>query len=348
MLGYLFHQNVVFHSASQYIFIRLPLLRMNEEISSIAKQTIRSEAASVSRLEALLTDDFTKAVETIYHSTGRIVVTGIGKSAIVAQKIVATFNSTGTPALFMHAADAIHGDLGMIQKDDVVIILSNSGNSSEIKTLLPIIKQRGKNLIAITGNLNSYLAAEAGFVINASVTEEACPNNLAPTNSTTAQMVMGDALAVCLMKLNHFGEGDFAKLHPGGNIGRRLYLRVEDLYKINEKPQVFLSTPVKAIIGEISGKRLGCTAVVNENGELIGIITDGDVRRMLEKWDNISHLTALDIYAKHPQKILPGTLATEAFDMMKARDITQLIVADESNIYLGVLHLHDLLREGIL
>lgn len=321
---------------------------MNEEIISTARQAIRSEAASVLRLEELLTDDFTAAVEIIHQSTGRIVVTGIGKSAIVAQKIVATFNSTGTPALFMHAADAIHGDLGMIQKDDVVIILSNSGNSSEIKTLLPLIRQLGKSLIAITGNTKSYLASEANYIINASVTEEACPNNLAPTNSTTAQMVMGDALAVCLMKLNHFGEDDFAKFHPGGHIGKRLYLRVEDVYKINAKPQVYLSTPVKAVISEISGKRLGCTAVSNESGEVIGIVTDGDIRRMMEKWDNINHLTALDIYSKHPLKILPNTLATEAFEMMKTRDITQLIVTDESNIYLGVLHLHDLLREGIL
>ncbi len=321
---------------------------MKQDILSIASQTIRSEAQSVSRLENLLTTDFQKAVEAIQNCAGRVVITGIGKSAIVAQKIVATFNSTGTPSLFMHAADAIHGDLGMIQSEDVVIILSNSGNSSEIKTLLPIIKQLSKTIIAITGNLQSYLASEATFIVNASVTEESCPNNLAPTNSTTAQMVIGDALAVCLMKLNNFKEDDFARYHPGGHIGKRLYLRAEDVYKINAKPQVYLSTPVKAVISEISGKRVGCTAVINENKEVIGIITDGDIRRMLEKTDNISSLTAQHIYSTHPKKILPQTLATEAFEIMKMRDITQLIITDESNIYLGVLHLHDLLREGIL
>ncbi len=321
---------------------------MKENILHIAKQTIRSEAQSVSQLENNLTIDFEEAVQAIHACTGRVVVTGVGKSAIVAQKMVATFNSTGTPSLFMHAADAIHGDLGMIKKEDIIIILSNSGNSSEITTLLPMIKQFAQTIIAITGNLQSYVAAHANFVINASVSEESCPNNLAPTNSTTAQMVIGDALAVCLMKLNNFKEEDFARFHPGGNIGKRLYLRVEDLYKINEKPQVFLSTAVKEIISEISRKRLGCTAVINNENKLIGIITDGDIRRMLEKTDNISVVMAEDIYSSHPKIILPQTLATEAFEIMKAYDITQLIVIDETNIYLGVLHLHDLLREGIL
>lgn len=310
--------------------------------------TIRSEARSVARLEELLTDDFRKATEAIHQCTGRIVITGVGKSAIVAQKIVATFNSTGTPALFMHAADAIHGDLGMIQNKDIVLVLSNSGNSSEIKLLLPMIKQLSQTIIAITGNLQSYLAVNAKWIIDTSVTEESCPNNLAPTNSTTAQMVMGDALAMCLMKLNNFTEEDFAKFHPGGNIGKRLYLRAEDVYKSNEKPMVYLSTPVKAVISEISRKRLGCTAVVTENETLLGIITDGDIRRMLEKIDNISSITAADIYSAHPKTIAPQTLATDAFEIMKVNDITQLIVTDEKNIYAGVLHLHDLLREGIL
>lgn len=321
---------------------------MKEDILHMAAQTIRSEAGSVSQLENNLTADFEKAVEAIYHCTGRVVVTGVGKSAIVAQKMVATFNSTGTPALFMHAADAIHGDLGMIQKNDIIIVVSNSGNSSEIKALLPLLKELAQTIIAITGNLQSYLASCAGFIINASVREESCPNNLAPTNSTTAQMVLGDALAVCLMKLNHFGEEDFARFHPGGNIGKRLYLRVEDLYKINEKPEVFLETPVKKVINEISGKRLGCTAVIDGENKLIGIITDGDIRRMLEKTDNISTVAAKDIFSAKPKTISPQTLATEALDMMKAYDITQLIVIDETNLYLGVLHLHDLLREGIL
>ncbi len=321
---------------------------MNHDILRNAIQTVRSEAKSIARLEELLTADFPKAVEAIRNTTGRIVVTGVGKSAIIAQKIVATFNSTGTPSLFMHAADAIHGDLGMIQPTDVVIILSNSGNSSEIKTLLPMIRQFTQTLIAITGNLQSYLAANADIILNASVTEESCPNNLAPTNSTTAQLVIGDALAVCLMKLSNFNEQDFAKYHPGGNIGKRLYLRVDDVYKINEKPQVQLSTPIKAIISEISSKRLGCTAVIREDGELQGIITDGDIRRMLEKTDTISGITAADVYSRNPKTILPQTLATEAFEIMKAHDITQLIVRNEDNIYLGILHLHDLLREGIL
>lgn len=321
---------------------------MNHDILRNAIQTIQSEARSIARLEQLLTGDFEKAVTALQNCTGRIVVTGVGKSAIIAQKIVATFNSTGTPSLFLHAADAIHGDLGMIQPSDLVLILSNSGNSSEIKTLLPMLRQFSQTLIAITGNLQSYLAANADIILNASVTEESCPNNLAPTNSTTAQLVIGDALAVCLMKLNNFGEEDFARYHPGGNIGKRLYLRADDLYKINEKPQVILSTPIKAVISEISGKRLGCTAVVDEEGKLQGIITDGDIRRMLEKTDNISGITAGDVYSGRPKTILPQTLATEAFETMKAHDITQLIVHDENNLYLGILHLHDLLREGIL
>ena len=275
---------------------------MKEDILHTAAETIRSEARSVARLEESLNNHFTNAVEAIVSGKGRVVITGVGKSALVAQKIVATFNSTGTPSLFMHAADAIHGDLGMIQKEDVVIVISNSGNSSEIKVLVPLLKKMVTMLIAITGNLQSYLAGEANYVLNASVTEESCPNNLAPTNSTTAQMVMGDALAVCLMKLNHFNETDFARYHPGGHIGKRLYLRAEELYKINQKPQVFLSTPVKDVISEISGKRLGCAAVVNEKNEVIGIITDGDIRRMLEKTDYISTLTAKDIFSPNPKK----------------------------------------------
>lgn len=321
---------------------------MNDNILATAIRTLRSEARSVARLEEELDENFPKAVNAIFTCTGRIVVTGVGKSAIIAQKIVATFNSTGTPAIFMHAADAIHGDLGMVQNNDLIIILSNSGNSSEIRTLVPLLKQMCQIMIAITGNLQSYLATESNIVLNASVTEESCPNNLAPTNSTTAQLVIGDALAVCLMTMRGFNEGDFARFHPGGNIGKRLYLRVDDLYKTNEKPQVLLTTPVKAVIGEISRKRLGCTAVVDENETLLGIITDGDIRRMLEKTDNISRIMASDIYSGNPKCISPQTLATEAFDIMKARDITQLIVTGENNIYLGVLHLHDLLREGIL
>ncbi len=332
---------------ARYSAIRLPLPAMPADILTIAIQTIRSEAQSVEALAAFINEDFKKAIAAIHQSKGRIIISGIGKSAIVAQKIVATLNSTGTPALFMHAADAIHGDLGMIQKEDVVIIISNSGNSPEIKALVPLVKSFGNTLIAIAGNLQSYLAIHADFTINASVTAEACPNNLAPTNSTTAQMVMGDVLAVCLMELKEFTEVDFARYHPGGNIGKRLYLRVDDLYKTNAKPCVRLSAPVKEVIVEISRNRLGCTAVLGESEQLTGIITDGDVRRMLELHDNISRLQAKDIYSGHPKTIAPQTLAIEALEVMKRHDITQLIVMN-NNVYAGVLHLHDLLREGIL
>ena len=320
---------------------------MPADINTTAIQAIRSEAGSIEALAAFIGDDFKKAVTAIHESRGRIIISGIGKSAIVAQKIVATFNSTGTPALFMHAADAIHGDLGMIQQDDVVMILSNSGNSPEIKALVPLIKSFGNRLIGMVGNMQSYLATQADFIVNASVTAEACPNNLAPTNSTTAQMVMGDVLAVCLMELKEFTERDFARYHPGGNIGKRLYLRVEDMYKINPKPCVHLHTPVKEVITEISRNRLGCTAVLDEANNLIGIVTDGDVRRMLETHDNISQLQAEDIYSKNPKTIHSQTLAIEALNVMKKHDITQLIVMDNGE-YAGVLHLHDLLREGII
>jgi len=320
---------------------------MPADILTTALQTIHSEAGSVAALSAFIDNDFEKTVVAIHQAKGRIIISGIGKSAIVAQKIVATFNSTGTPALFMHAADAIHGDLGMIQQDDIVIILSNSGNSPEIKALVPLIKSFGNKLIGMVGNTQSYLAVNADFVVNASVTAEACPNNLAPTNSTTAQMVMGDVLAVCLMELKDFTEKDFAKYHPGGNIGKRLYLRVEDIYKINSKPCVQLRTPVKEVIMEISRNRLGCTAVLDDANRLIGIVTDGDVRRMLEQHDNISQLQAKDIYSRNPKAIAPQALAIEALTLMKQHDITQLIVMDNSE-YAGVLHLHDLLREGII
>jgi arabinose-5-phosphate isomerase len=320
---------------------------MAADIFKTAIQAIHSEAQSVEALAAFIDSNFEKTVTAIHQSKGRIIISGIGKSAIVAQKIVATFNSTGTPALFMHAADAIHGDLGMIQSDDMVMILSNSGNSPEIKALAPLIKSFGNKLIGMVGNMQSYLAAHADFIVNASVAAEACPNNLAPTNSTTAQMVMGDVLAVCLMNLKEFTEKDFAKYHPGGNIGKRLYLRVEDMYKINPKPCVQLQTPVKEVITEISRNRLGCTAVLDEANNLIGIVTDGDVRRMLEQHDNISQLQAKDIYSRNPKTILSQALAVEALNLMKRYDITQLIVIDDSE-YAGVLHLHDLLREGII
>lgn len=320
---------------------------MIADIQQIALKTIRSEAESILGLTAFINNDFTKAVTVLHEAKGRIIVSGIGKSAIIAQKIVATFNSTGTPAFFMHAADAIHGDMGMIQADDIVIILSNSGNSAEIKALVPLVKNFGNTIIAMAGNAQSYLATNAHHFINTTVTAEACRNNLAPTNSTTAQLVMGDALALCLMELKDFTEQDFAKYHPGGNIGKRLYLQADDLYKNNPKPQVQLATTVKQVITEISRSRLGCTAVIDEKGALLGIITDGDVRRMLENNDNISQLQAKDIYSKNPRTITPHTLAVAALDLMKKHDITQLIVTN-NNQYEGVLHLHDLLREGII
>lgn len=316
-------------------------------IQSAAINTIQLEAASILRLTDFINDDFVKVVELIHQSKGRVVISGIGKSAIVAQKIVATLNSTGTPSLFMHAADAIHGDLGMVQESDVVIIISKSGESPEIKVLVPLIRNFKNPLIAIAGNSNSFLATQSDYLLNTTVSKEACPNNLAPTSSTTAQMVMGDALAVALMELNGFSEKDFAKYHPGGNLGKRLYLRVDDLYKLNEKPAVLPTATIKEVIVEITSKRLGVTAIINEYNQLKGIITDGDLRRMLEKADNLSALTAADIGSFSPKIISPNALAVEAFEIFKAQDITHLLVV-EDGIYLGVLHLHDLVREGIL
>ena len=320
---------------------------MFSTIITIAKKTIELEANSIANLENFINDDFVAAVQVIQASSGRVVVSGIGKSAIVAQKIVATFNSTGTPSLFMHAADAIHGDLGMIQSNDVVIIISKSGESPEIKVLVPLIQNFKNPIIGIVGNVNSFLAKHSTYILNTTVSQEACPNNLAPTSSTTAQMVMGDALAVVLMKLNGFTDKDFAKYHPGGNLGKRLYLRVDDLYKKNAKPMVYSTTSLKDVIVEISTSRLGVTAVVNEQKELKGIITDGDLRRMLEKTNDLSLITANDIATIQPKSISPNALAIEAFEIFKEHDITQLMVID-SNIYLGVLHLHDLVNEGII
>ncbi|MBS0405669.1 MAG: KpsF/GutQ family sugar-phosphate isomerase, partial [Proteobacteria bacterium] len=310
-------------------------------------KTVQSQAAAIAGLENFITEEFEKAVQTIHQSKGRVVISGIGKSAIIAQKIVATLNSTGTPALFMHAADAIHGDLGMIQKDDVVIVVSKSGESPEIKVLIPLIKKFNNILIAIVGNTKSFLAKQSNIIINTTVTEEACPNNLAPTNSTTAQMVMGDALAVALMELNSFNGYDFAKYHPGGNLGKRLYLRVEDLYKNNAQPKVSLTATLRDIIVEITEKRLGVTAVTDANNNIVGIITDGDLRRMLEKSDNINNIIAKDIYSPNPKTIVPDELAVNALTLFKQYDISQLVVA-ENNQYLGIIHIHDLVKEGII
>ncbi|MEP7257094.1 MAG: KpsF/GutQ family sugar-phosphate isomerase [Flavitalea sp.] len=317
------------------------------DIRSAGLRTIQLEAAAIMALLPMINEDFEKAVKAIASSRGRVVISGIGKSAIIAQKIVATLNSTGTPAIFLHAADAIHGDLGIIQEGDVVIILSKSGESPEIKALIPLIRNFGNTLIAIVGHLSSYLARQSDIILNTTVDQEACPNNLAPTSSTTAQMVMGDALAVGLMEIKGFGIEDFAKFHPGGNLGKKLYLRVSDLYINNEKPRVTASASLKQVIVEISGKRLGVTAVIEEEHTLVGIITDGDLRRMLEKNETFGTLTARDIMTENPKVIVPDALAIDALDQMRKHDITQLAVVSEGH-YLGIIHLHDLVREGLI
>ena len=313
--------------------------------TSIAKRTFENESLAISNLAGQLDEDFDRAVACILKSTGRVIISGVGKSALIASKIVATLNSTGTPAIFLHAADAIHGDLGTILKDDVVICVSKSGNTEEIKMLLPLIK-RGKNiLIGMTGNRDSILAKQANFVLNTHVEKEACPNNLAPTTSTTAQLVMGDALAISLLEIRGFSSDDFAKYHPGGALGKRLYLRVEDILANNLKPEVTINTPVKQAIVEISEKMLGVTAVT-ENGKVVGIITDGDVRRMLNKHDNIKDLTAGDIMTKNPKAIAPEVLAVKAMEMLRENGISQLLVLDDG-AYKGVIHIHNLINEGL-
>ena len=318
-----------------------------ESIKDIAIQVIDTEANSILGLKDLLTDNFSKVVELILKSKGNVIVSGIGKSANIGMKIVSTLNSTGTPAIFMHAADAIHGDLGIIQNDDVIICISKSGNTPEIKALIPLIKNTSNPLIAIVGNTESFLATQADLVLNTTVDEEADPNNLAPTTSTTAQLVMGDALAVALLQCRKFTAQDFAKYHPGGALGKQLYLRVEDLYKQNDRPMVLPTTGVRDIILEMTSKRLGC-AVVVQNDRVEGIITDGDLRRMMKANDSFAHLQAKDIMTVNPKTISEGEYATKALAMMRTSSITQLIVADNENRYLGVVHLHDILREGIL
>ncbi len=320
---------------------------MNSSIVQTALRTIQLESQSVAGLADFINTDFEKAIQLIHASKGRLVISGIGKSAIVAQKIVATLNSTGTPSLFMHAADAIHGDLGMVQEADIVMLISKSGESPEIKVLVPLIKNFGNILIGMVGNLESFLASEAALVLNTTVSKEACPNNLAPTSSTTVQMVMGDIIAVCLMEINGFSGRDFAKFHPGGNLGKRLYLRVEDLSKNNAQPKVLASASLKEVIVEITEKRLGLTAVVDEKNQIVGIITDGDLRRMLEKSSSIENVTASDILSAHPKTVRADILAVEALDILRENDISALLVA-EHNIYMGVIHLHDLVREGIV
>jgi arabinose-5-phosphate isomerase len=320
---------------------------MANSLKQIALKTIELEAQSVSGLSQFINDDFEKAVHAISVCKGRVVISGIGKSAVIAQKIVATLNSTGTPSVFMHAADAIHGDLGIVQQEDVVIIISKSGESPEIKVLVPLIKNFKNILIGIVGNNQSYLAGQSDIILNTTVSQEACPNNLAPTSSTTAQLVMGDALAVCLMELKGFGSDDFAKFHPGGTLGKKLYLRVSDIYIKNEKPKLTKEKSLKEVIVEISSKRLGATAIVDDNNNLLGIITDGDLRRMLEKSISLDKLTAADIMTTNPKSIGADELAVDALDLMRKKSITQLVVVDNGK-YLGFIHLHDLIREGLI
>jgi arabinose-5-phosphate isomerase len=319
---------------------------MSSSIQQVALRTIELEAKSVAALHKSINDDFVTAVQSIHSSKGRLVVSGIGKSAIVAQKIVSTLNSTGTPSLFMHAADAIHGDLGMIQKEDIVLLISKSGESPEIKALVPLINSFGNILIGMVGNTTCFLAQQSNIILDTTVEQEACPHNLAPTTSATAQMVMGDALAISLMELNGFTGNDFAKYHPGGNLGKRLYLRVKDLYILNARPSVSPRASLKEVIVEITEKRLGVTAVTS-NEKVEGIITDGDLRRMLEHSTDISNITAKDILSTHPKTIGPDILAIEALEVFRKHDISQLIVEQEDK-YLGILHLHDLVREGIV
>jgi arabinose-5-phosphate isomerase len=327
--------------------LKIDLVNSTEKIIQIAKETISIEQKAIANLENLVDNEFAEAVNHIYNSNGRVIVSGIGKSANIATKIVATMNSTGTPAIFMHAADAIHGDLGTVQKNDTVICISKSGNTPEIKVLVPLIKKGGNKLIALTSNRNSFLGTEADFILHAYAEKEACPNNLAPTTSTTAQLVMGDALAVSLLKLKDFKSSDFAKYHPGGALGKRLYLRVSDLISKNEKPAVNANASIKDVIIEISNKRLGVTAVIDDHNKIIGIITDGDLRRMLAETDDINSLKASDIMSASP-KTLPSTaMAIEAKELLEENNISQLLIEDE-NQFSGVVHIHDLVKEGIL
>lgn len=324
-------------------------MKTAEQIKSIAIQVIKEEKNAVENLQGYIDDNFVRAVQTIFSSQGRVIITGIGKSANIATKIVSTLNSTGTPALFMHAADAIHGDLGMICPNDVVVCISKSGNTPEIKVLVPLIKNFGNTLIGMVGNVDSFLARQSDILLNTTVAHEACPNNLAPTSSTTAQLVMGDALAVALIECRDFTARDFARFHPGGALGKQLYMRVADLYKQNEKPWVNPQSSIRDTILEMTSKRLGCAVVAeNEDGVVMGIVTDGDLRRMMRSHDSFDGLVASDIMSKNPKTVSVNDYAVNALHLMRTNSITQLVVVDEASNYLGVLHLHDILREGII
>ena len=322
-------------------------MKLAKNIKKIAQDVLLNESRAIEKISAFIDDNFEACVHEIYSAKGRVVITGIGKSAIIANKIVATFNSTGTPSLFMHAADAIHGDLGMIQREDIVICISKSGNTPEIKVLVPLLKRRGSKLVALVSNTNSYLAQQADFILNATIAEEACPHNLAPTTSTTVHLALGDALAVCLLELRNFGIRDFAEYHPGGSLGKQLYLKVCDIYLQHKLPHVSADTPLKDVIIEISSKRLGCTSVLDGNENLLGIITDGDLRRMLEKNIALNNVKASDIMTANPKTIEKDEYAVKALHLMQQANITQLVVMDGRRVA-GFIHLHDLLKEGII
>ena len=318
-----------------------------KNIRKIATEVLLNEADAVRKLTDYIDNDFEACVKEILNCKGRVVIAGIGKSAIIANKITATLNSTGTPALFMHAADAIHGDLGMVQKDDIAICISKSGNTPEIKVLVPLLKRTGAKLVGLVSKMDSYLAKQSDYVLNATIGEEACPNNLAPTTSTTAHLAMGDALAVCLLKSRDFTSEDFARYHPGGALGKQLYLKVDDIYPNNEKPQVAENSSVREFILEMSSKRIGATAVVDENGLLTGIITDGDLRRMMEKYPDTQGLTAQEVMTPSPTVVEKGTYAIQAINIMQSKNISQLMVVADGKLE-GFIHLHDLLKEGIV
>lgn len=318
-----------------------------KKILKVAADAIAHESMAIQRLASYLDEDFAKVVDFVYQSSGRLVITGIGKSANIANKIVATLNSTGTPAIFMHAADAIHGDLGIVQADDIVLCISKSGNTPEIKVLLPLIKSRGNKLIGMVSNVNSFLGNNADLVLKSTIEKEACPNNLAPTSSTTAQLVIGDALAIALIDYRDFGKEDFARFHPGGALGKKLYMRVSDIYINNPVPNVSPDTPVDEVILEISEKRLGATVVTDKNNRIAGIITDGDIRRMVQQKMNLADITASNIMSKNPKTIHPDDMAIKAFNIMEGHNITQLAI-EKDNVYKGMIHLHDILKEGIV
>jgi len=322
-------------------------LNLVKNIKKIAREVLLNESQAIQNLTNFIDDNFERCVKEIYSAKGRVVITGIGKSAIIANKIVATLNSTGTPAIFMHAADAIHGDLGMIQQQDIVICISKSGSTPEIKVLVPLLKRRGSKLVALVSNTNSYLAEQADFILNATIAEEACPHNLAPTTSTTAHLALGDALAVCLLELRDFSSRDFAEYHPGGSLGKQLYLKVSDIFTHNQLPLVGPDALLKDVILEISAKRLGCTAVVDNKKNLLGIITDGDLRRMLQKNVDITSVKASEIMTRTPKKIEKDEFAVKALHEMQQSNITQLVVIDGEKVA-GFIHLHDLLKEGII